>query len=512
MNKTWIIFVILLISASALIGKTGTENFRFKDHKVLLVLDNIKVDNVVFYSGKDVSVKFGKEDVIFNQEDNKLIITSPKKKATLSFMFPADKTYQFSNEEGVIDFDRQGVTFTGTDGSKILLDGKTITIKSTDNEIIVTSDGILYINSDDGDKLTINSDGIITEKSSDYEEDKYLTNFWGRSVAALIGVTMRTVMKAVGNTPEEVIAFSMNKLEFKNQVNVVISTVDSNAPDFGKKDKLREIEKSFSAARLKTLSIDNFNGKIDILPAKENILKINITISATNESELDKVEIEFKEDSDFVINSVPLTDKVNCSIKYLIELPSGIELKKLVTTNGGISCVNCRGDAEIITSNGSIDIIDHTGSVVLRTSNSSVMAESIAGGADIRTSNGKISADSITGEVYALTNNGKIDIKNCPVIRKAETSNGSIDLEIITLGNDLLVHTINSKINVILASSLDCMIEARTSNGSINLHNLYLTVHKSSSDYLSATYNDGGKLLEVETSNSSIHFYEKYIN
>jgi len=31
MNKTWIIFVILLIPASALIGKTGTENFRFKD-------------------------------------------------------------------------------------------------------------------------------------------------------------------------------------------------------------------------------------------------------------------------------------------------------------------------------------------------------------------------------------------------------------------------------------------------------------------------------------------------
>jgi DUF4097 and DUF4098 domain-containing protein YvlB len=170
---------------------------------------------------------------------------------------------------------------------------------------------------------------------------------------------------------------------------------------------------------------------------------------------------------------------------------------------------NCQGLAKLYTSNGSIEVNNHTGNLLLRTSNGSVELEDLQGAADIITSNGRIAAESVSGKLSAVTSNSKIEIEESPHLEKARTSNGSIYLEVLNLEDDLEVYTSNGDIKIVLSKSIGCEIEARTSNGRIELHNVELLVKDQSKNRLKGEYNGGGRLLDLETSNSGIHIYEK---
>ncbi len=509
MKKYALIIAILLLSVVLLNAKTEKQTFMFSQKLVGLSLDNVKVESVSFHRGKEIEIRYDQDDVIFNQEKNSLSIISPHKKAKIWLTLPADKKYHTQYDEGNIYFTPEGLTLLGTDYQEIFIDGKIIKILKDKAEVLVYENGDLVIKDEDGNQVIFNEEGIIKTGDNKEEDNEGMTNFWGKAIAAIVRVAVRTAMNAIGETPEEVIVTVLNEKSWKIEINDMMDVVESNAPHFGAKRFTKEIERSFPSEQIQFLSIDNFNGSVEIEGSDQDQLQVTIWIACEAEEDTANVEIEFQEGSDFLIKSKPLIKDIHCSIKYQIALPQNIALKNILSSNGSISVSGCQGTAELMTSNGSIDVEDYQGDLVLRTSNGSVDTEDIKGNVDIRSSNGGIEAQNISGDVSALTSNGKIEIKDCLKIKKTVTSNSSIRLEIGDLEENLLVSTSNAEISLILAKSLNCRIEARTSIGAIKLHDIKLDIKKSDKNRLVAEFNKGGKLLEAETSNASINFYQK---
>ena len=489
--KKSIIILVLIVLAASLSAKNITESFKFKQELIELSLSNIKVESVSFVSGNKLEVKCNDTDAIFNQDKHYLGISSPKKKAKIWLKLPENKKYHVTIEDDNFYFDKEGLTIMLEGSQPIFMDGKILKITDEDDEVIVYENGDLMITNSDGKIVTISEKGFITENSEFEEDDEDLTNFWGKMLAGVIRVAARTAMNALGDTPEEVIKTSLNERNWRAGINDMMVTVENNAPDFGRKDHFREVERSFPSADIDNLSLDNFNGNISIVGTENDQLEVKIVISANSEDDLDNVEIEFIGTRKMKIHSKALITNPHCAIEYEINLPFNIALNQVISSNGKIIVKRCMGEGEFITSNGSIKVVDFKGNT------------------DIRTNNGSIEVEEVSGMVNARTSNAKIEIEDCPDIRKAITSNGKIILEIKNIIGGLEVNTSNSDITLILSKSVNCDIQARTSNGKINLQDIKLDIQKSSRNYLMAKYNDGGKLLDVETSNASINLYNQ---
>ncbi|MDP8221206.1 MAG: hypothetical protein P9X26_07660 [Candidatus Stygibacter frigidus] len=490
MKKSMIIVLVLIAFTLSLSAKNKTESFKFKQELVELSLSNVKVESVSFVSGNEIEVKCNDEDAIFNQDKHYLGISSPRKKAKIWLKLPENKKYHVTIEDGNFYFDKEGITLLSNDSQQIFSDGKILRI-TDEEEVIVYENGDIKITDSDGKIVTISEDGFITQNADIDDDDDELTGFWGKMLAAVVRVAARTAMNALGDSPEEVIKTCLNERNWRVGVNDMMNTVEQNAPDFGRKDNFREVERSFPAADIDNLSLDNFNGNISIEGTDGDQLEVKIVVSANSEEDLDNVEIEFTGKRHLKIHSKALTTEPNCAIEYEIKLPGNIALNKIVNSNGKITLSDCMGEGEFLTSNGSIKVKDFKGN------------------ADILTNNGSIEAENVSGMVSARTSNARIEIDDCPDIRKAITSNGKIILEIKNVLEDLDVSTSNADITLILSKSVNCDIQARTSNGKINLQDIKLDIINSSRNYLKAKYNDGGKLLDVETSNASIKIYNQ---
>ena len=491
MRKSMLIILVLIGLTLSLSAKNITESFKFNQKLVELSLSNVKVESVSFVSGNKIEVKCNDADAIFNQDKHYLGISSPKKKAKIWLKLPESKKYHVTIEDGNFYFDKEGLTLLTNDSQQIFIDGKILKITEDNQEVIVYENGDLQITDSDGKIVTITEDGFITQNSEFDEDDEDLTNFWGKMLAAVVRVASRTAMNAIGDTPEEVIKTLLNEYNWSVGINDMMDVVENNAPDFGRKDHFREVERSFPSADIDNLNLDNFNGNISIEGTESDQLEIKVVVSADSEENLDNVEIEFKGKRNLNIHTKALTTEPHCAIEYEIYLPANIALNQVISANGKITVTGCMGDGQFITSNGSIKV------------------ENFKGNTDIRTNNGSIEAENVSGIVSARTSNAKIEIEECPDIRKAQTSNGKIILDIENILEDLEVSTSNSDITLILSKSVNCDIQARTSNGKIDLQDIKLDIITSSRNYLSAKYNGGGKLLDVETSNASVKIYNK---
>lgn len=508
MKKRGLLVILILFTVLLCGAKTFNENILIKEKLVDFKLDNIKVEKVTFVDNKNIEVNYKQKDLIVEQSKHTLTIKSPKKKAKIWLELPMDKRYHTQTENGNLYIDAQGVTVITDDGQKFVMDGKVMEIYADGSEIYVYEDGSLMIIDESGEKVTINSDGIISEENLQ-EEDENLTNFWGKALSAVIGVAVRTVMNAVGETPEEVAATALNEYFWDHEFEDFIDEVGEKGAGITGNRNYKEETRNISAAGVEDVSVDNFNGKIEIKTGSYNEIEVFTRISSEKEKNLDNVEIIYTEGKHLKIKSKALKLLNKCGVKYQIKLPAGIKVKELISTNGNIVLENCEGDLNVETSNGSIEIENHLGDLLLKTTNGSVDLENIDGSADIRTTNGRIEAESITGWLDAETSNAKIMLENCPKLEKVQTSNGNIYAEIINLEKDLKLITTNSTIKVGLHSNLNCRLDADTSNGRIEINNLTLNIQEQSKSKLKAEMNDGGYLLEMQTTNSNIHIYNK---
>ena len=261
------------------------------------------------------------------------------------------------------------------------------------------------------------------------------------------------------------------------------------------------------------VSIETFNGSIELRGWEQNSVEVNGTKSASSKGALDALKIEVNTTSGSVrIRAVRPPDFYrNMGVRFSIRVPHKALLDLISTSNGKIQIEDVEGHARLHTSNGGVRVSRVKGEVEARTSNGTIEAQDVDGNVNLHTSNGAIRAETMHGSFEGTTSNGSITARlNDPASTwpvRAETSNGHIDLTLDAKQlPEVRASTNNSSILVRLPAAANARVRAATSHNSITsdfggLDNGYDRRRHSE---LHGTIGSGGPLIDLSSSNGSI--------
>ncbi len=217
------------------------------------------------------------------------------------------------------------------------------------------------------------------------------------------------------------------------------------------------------------IEVENFNGPVEISGWDQNSVEITGTKYASTPERLKELRIDVAASTGSVtIRTMrPLDRYGNSSARYVLRVPRGANLERIVTSNGPIRLDDLDGGARV------------------RTSNGPVHASHIRGELDIETSNGPVEATGVTGSTTV------------------RTSNGPVQLTLDAVG-ELRATTSNGPITVRVPPGTGAEVRARTSNGPISSDFEVKSEGFFSKDRLDGSIGAGGPLLDLTTSNGPI--------
>jgi len=239
------------------------------------------------------------------------------------------------------------------------------------------------------------------------------------------------------------------------------------------------------------LSVDNFNGSVEISGWDQNTVDISGTKYADSEARLRDVRIDVSNSGNGVqVRTLrPENDRHgNLGAKYVIRVPRQTELERIHSSNGSLRVENIDGNVTLQTSNGSVHLAGIHGNVDAHSSNGSVEVRKVDGRMTFHTSNGSVRAENVHGGVSATT------------------SNGSVDLELeAPEGSDVTASTSNGGITVRLPASTNATINAHTSGHDRIYSDFDVTVRgQLARSRLEGAIGGGGPRIELSTSNGNI--------
>jgi DUF4097 and DUF4098 domain-containing protein YvlB len=258
------------------------------------------------------------------------------------------------------------------------------------------------------------------------------------------------------------------------------------------------------------LSVENFNGAVEIAGWEKSEVEINGTKYANTKERLDEIRIDVQTSGNAVsIRTLrPAGRWGNGGARFTIRVPRSVDLDTVNTTNGSIRVENIEGRGILKSSNGAIRALRMKGELNASTSNGSIEMNELEGNAWVRTANGAIRGEIAKGSLDAKTSNGSIQVKlrdpgaDKPV--RAESKNGSIDL---TLGvpREVRASTSNSSVTVRLPAGTNANLRARTSNASITCDfDVTAKGGRISRNSVEGSIGSGGPLIDLETTNGGI--------
>ncbi|HZU28453.1 MAG TPA: DUF4097 family beta strand repeat-containing protein [Bryobacteraceae bacterium] len=267
------------------------------------------------------------------------------------------------------------------------------------------------------------------------------------------------------------------------------------------------------------LALENSNGAVEISSWDRNSIEISGTKFASSREMLGQIKIEVSPtpDSVRVRTVIPSNNWGHGSrgASYIIHVPRRVALDEIRTSNGAIRVNDVEGAVRLRTSNGQVQVGNVKGEMELETSNGAIDVSDVSGNLRAHTSNGPIRGRLRGGSLDAGTSNGAIEVTiadapgNWPI--KADSSNGRIELNVDS-GHvpDIRATTSNSSIALRLPASTNARLEADTSHGSITT-DFDVTVHGGTlgKSHLAGTIGSGGPLIELSSSNGSIHVMKR---
>lgn len=261
------------------------------------------------------------------------------------------------------------------------------------------------------------------------------------------------------------------------------------------------------------LTLENFNGSVEITGWDQNTVDVSGTKYAESESLLHAMQIQVSSSGNTVRVKTTRPDPHhgNMGAKYVVRVPRQTELEDVTSSNGSLRVEDIEGNAHLATSNGSVHLAKIQGNVDAHSSNGSVEVNDVRGDVNFTTSNGGVHADNVEGAFEAQTSNGGIRVHLHDTVSgraiRLGTSNGSIDLDVDSLRqNDVIASTSNGPITVRVPANVSANLHASTnSNGSVRsdfdvlMHGGELSKHR-----IEGSINGGGPRIELTTSNGNI--------
>lgn len=259
------------------------------------------------------------------------------------------------------------------------------------------------------------------------------------------------------------------------------------------------------------LSMENFNGSIEITGWDENTVEVSGVKYAATPEQRDAIKIDVVATSDSVsIRTIPpSTRRGNTGAKYVLKVPHKTNLDRITSSNGAIRVLDVAGPARLRTTNGAVRAERLGGNLEVETTNGGIDAVDIEGGCVLRTSNGGLKASGIRGGVEGHTTNGGITVRLAksepgrPV--RLETSNGGVELTLEADNrNDVRIHTTNGGITLRLPDRIGARLIAATSQSSIRSEFDVVSEGVRDKHRLEGIIGAGGPTIDVSTTNGSI--------
>ena len=456
-NKFNFIVLVTIILSLSFIANLVAKSQKKQDDKINLQFDNVYITSVEFYNKDFISFETKAGNVQMQMEANKAIFTGVEN-SEIELFLPVDKSYRIDLEEGYSEFNNKEVSIYEED------------------QIVKFEDGNLYVKSEDGEEVNINSNGIFVETDDETveigskgiivkgEEDKEITGFWGKLLGKFIGFVTKSSVSLANKNTEKIIKEIVNK-EQEGDVKVFGINVGDNLSS--KYQKV--ITKNIDNVKDKKINIENKTGFIKIYAWDKNYIDLTAEMhSGKSEKEFDKINIVIDNDKECNIKTVYNIKNSSVSVNYRLKVPRSVFINKVETTTGKINIENVKGD---------------------------VIA---------RTTNGEIELENVDGIVNLKTTNGKIECEDVKSIKKAVTSNGKIEVELAEVISDVEISTSNGKIELELNENNDVEIFANTSNGSIKTSKLDFKSMINKTNEFQGTLGEGRYKINLSTSNGRI--------
>jgi hypothetical protein len=271
----------------------------------------------------------------------------------------------------------------------------------------------------------------------------------------------------------------------------------------------RDFHYSYTLGAKGRLSVETFNGSIEISGWDQNTVDISGTKYGPSQRAADDLKVDINNSPDSVSIRVLRSSerRNNQGARFVIKVPRAALLDRITTSNGAIRTTGGNGPARLKTSNGQIHVDGLRGSLDAQTSNGAVELLDVDGDVVAHTSNGRIHAERLNGTLEATTSNGGVhaDLTRPDRSVRVETSNGPVELTLPEgFSRDLRVNTNNSGITLHLPMAMSAHIVARTSNSSISTDFDVRMQGEFSKNHMDATIGGGGALLDLSTSNGNI--------
>lgn len=257
------------------------------------------------------------------------------------------------------------------------------------------------------------------------------------------------------------------------------------------------------------VSVETFNGSIEISGWDQNTVDISGTKYGPSQSEADALNVSVDHAADSVDIRVvrPSIWRNNIGARFVLKVPRGAVVDRITASNGAIRITDGAGPAHLKTSNGHITIEGLHGDVDAHTSNGAIDLMDIEGDVQAHTSNGHIRAEGLNGSFDVSTSNGPVNAHLSKADRpvRAESSNGAIELWLApNQSRDVRAHTSNSSITLHLSDPVNAHVSAHTSNSSIN-SNFGMTMSgELKKNQMDGAIGAGGPLFDLSTSNGPI--------
>lgn len=268
--------------------------------------------------------------------------------------------------------------------------------------------------------------------------------------------------------------------------------------------------RKFSVSGTPTITLDTFDGAIDVHSWDRNEVEVVIDKQAQDDALLGQIVVEQSQDGDHV--TVRVRGPADAS-------RSGVVIGVSFSPRATLRVAMPRSATLALKSgDGSITVEDVSGTVTLQSGDGSIVGTRLTGDVRARTDDGSIRLRETTGKVDAETLDGSIVVNGTLTHLRAKTGEGSVRVGVergSVLADDWLLDTGDGTVEVRLPEGLAVVIDASTSDGVIRSSYPGLKVptreesgesDRSDRRELKSTLGAGGRTLRVRTGDGSIRF------
>lgn len=266
----------------------------------------------------------------------------------------------------------------------------------------------------------------------------------------------------------------------------------------------REV-KTFKVAGLADVSVDTFDGAIELHSWDRNEIEIEIEKRAMEQVLIDEIKVDAQQNGDKITVKVTGPDRGRRGVTIGMHISPTARIRVVVPRTANITAIS--GD-------GSIRAEALDGRIVLNTTDGSVTANRLNGDIQIRSGDGAIRLENVTGKLDLETTDGSIGVEAKPTVLRARTGDGSIratiDAETVMAENWELT-TSDGSVTVTLPGQFSAELDAETSDGSVRSNHPLISDEREGEEResrrrrtLRAKLGDGGKTFRIRTGDGTI--------